>query len=253
MEDRFWDSVARQLREIEPGGRHAVVFIHGYNVSFDEAAVRAAQIGVDLGIGTMAFFSWPSRGARTRRAYQSDGQTIAASEGAIADFLVDFSRRSGADAVHLIVHSLGNQGVLGVMNRIVADAERRTCCRFGQIILAAADVDADTFASLADAYRQLSVRTTLYVSRRDLALQVSAWFSEYPRVGLYPPVSVFNGIDTICVSDVDLTWLGHGYVAEARDVLQDMHRLIFSGAHPPRFGMKARKNDEGLMYWEVSG
>jgi pimeloyl-ACP methyl ester carboxylesterase len=228
--ERYWQSVGRQLRELPSGERNAVIFIHGYNVSFDGSAIRAAQLGFDLGVGTMAFFSWPSRGMTTRRAYQSDGQTIGASEAAIVDYLVDFATRSGADAIHLIVHSMGNQGVLRAVNRIVADAERRNRCRFGQIILAAADVDADTFGSLAAAYRELAARTTLYVSQRDLALRASAWFAEYPRVGLYPPVSVFDGIDTVSVTNVDLTVLGHGYVGGARDVLQDMHRLIFNGA-----------------------
>lgn len=249
--DAYWAAVARQLAEAEPGERHAVVFIHGYNVSFEEAAIRAAQIGFDLGIGTMAFFSWPSKGSGSRRAYQSDGQSIGASEGAIADYLVDFAQRSGAEAVHVIVHSMGNQGVLRAMNRIVADAQRRGACRFGQLILAAADVDADTFGELAGAYRELAARTTLYVSGRDLALKASAWFADYPRVGLYPPVSVFDGIDTVSVSNIDLTLLGHGYVGGARDVLQDMHRLIFTGEAPPRFGLRPRQNAEGKTYWEV--
>ncbi|HYI39265.1 MAG TPA: alpha/beta hydrolase [Allosphingosinicella sp.] len=247
----YWAAVADQVAQIEPGKRHAVVFIHGYNVSFEEAAIRAAQIGFDLGVGAMAFFSWPSKGLPTRRAYQSDGQTIGASEAAIADFLVDFARLSGAETVHVIVHSMGNQGVLRAMNGIFTDAERRGGCRFGQIILAAADVDSETFGRLADAYRRLSARTTLYVSKRDLALKASAWFADYPRVGLYPPVSVFDGIDTVSVSNIDLTLLGHGYVGEARDVLQDMHRLIFDGAPPPRFGLKECRNDEGKAYWEV--
>lgn len=249
--DRYWQAVARQLAELPIGERNAVIFIHGYNVSFEGAAIRAAQLGFDLGVGTMAFFSWPSRGQTTRRAYQSDGETIGASETAIADFLVEFANRSSADAVHLIVHSMGNQGVLRAVNRIVSDAEHRHSCRFGQIILAAADVDADTFGSLAVAYRELAARTTLYISQRDLALRVSAWFAEYPRVGLYPPVSVFDGIDTVSVSNVDLTMLGHGYVGGARDVLQDMHRLIFSGEPPPRFGLKQCENAEGKIYWEV--
>lgn len=249
--EAYWAAVARQVAETEPGKRHAVVFIHGFNVSFEEAAIRAAQIGFDLGIGTMAFFSWPSKGSKTRRAYQSDGQTIGASESAIADFLADFALRSGAEAVHVIVHSMGNQGVLRAMNRIVTDAERRGDCRFGQIILAAADVDSDTFEQLAGAYRELAQRTTLYVSERDLALTVSAWFADYPRVGLYPPVSVFDGIDTVSVSNIDLTLLGHGYVGGARDVLQDMHRLIFTGEPPPRFGLKSRRNADGKAYWEV--
>lgn len=38
--------------------KQALVYIHGYNVGFEEAAIRAAQIGFDLKIGGItAFFS----------------------------------------------------------------------------------------------------------------------------------------------------------------------------------------------------
>ena len=39
---------------------HALLYLHGYNTSFEEAAIRAAQIGFDLKVpGATAFFSWP--------------------------------------------------------------------------------------------------------------------------------------------------------------------------------------------------
>ncbi len=55
-----------------------------------------------------------------------------------------------------------------------------------------------------------------------------------------PPTLVLPGIDTINVTNVDLTMLGHGYVAEARDVLTDMHALITRGAPPDQTVRTAR-------------
>jgi len=67
-----------------------------------------------------------------------------------------------------------------------------------------------------------------------------------------PPTLVLPGIDTINVTNVDLTMLGHGYVAEARDVLIDMHALITHGAPPnERFGLREAKNEEGERYWLI--
>lgn len=41
----------------------ALIFVHGYNVRFDEAIYKSAQIAYDAGFaGTVAAFSWPSRG-----------------------------------------------------------------------------------------------------------------------------------------------------------------------------------------------
>jgi esterase/lipase superfamily enzyme len=51
---------------------------------------------------------------------------------------------------------------------------------FDQIILAAADVDADTFRNLCAAYARVSRRTTLYVSSRDLAVEASRGFTRFP-------------------------------------------------------------------------
>ena len=57
-EDVYWTSVEGALKTVGIDERDAVVFIHGYNVSFEEAALRAAQIGYDLGIaGVIAFYS----------------------------------------------------------------------------------------------------------------------------------------------------------------------------------------------------
>jgi esterase/lipase superfamily enzyme len=250
--EAYWTLLKSQLAATPEGKRHAVVFIHGYNVAFGDAALRAAQIGYDLGIeGAMAFFSWPSKG--TLGGYQADQQTIEASEPAITQFLVDFARNSGADAVHVIAHSMGNRGVLRAVSRIVQDAEQRTGVEFANFILAAPDVDAETFANLAGAYAKLGKRTTLYVSQTDLAVGFSKLLSQYPRVGYAPPVTVVEGIDTINVTNVDVTLLGHGYVADARPILTDMHALIFEDSPPPaeRFGLRARSTPGGEAYWEV--
>ena len=161
--ESFWDDVRGQLADKDP--RDAIVFIHGYNVSFEEAALQTAQIGADLDVqGAMAFYSWPSRGRLL--GYLNDEASIEASEGHIAAFLSDFVTRSGAARVHVIAHSMGNRGLLRAVNRIVTGAALRTGKPFGQIILAAPDVDAAAFQGLSAAYRDVAERTTLYVSRR---------------------------------------------------------------------------------------
>jgi len=39
-----------------------------------------------------------------------------------------------------------------------------------------------------------------------------------------------QGVDTVSVSDIDLAFLGDGFFAQARDVLQDMHRMMADDA-----------------------
>src|SRR5262245_33460562 len=38
----FWHQIARRLSKLSAAERHAVIFIHGYNVSFNDAALRTA-------------------------------------------------------------------------------------------------------------------------------------------------------------------------------------------------------------------
>jgi esterase/lipase superfamily enzyme len=120
-------------------------------VTFEEAAIRAAQIGCDLKVlGATTFFSWPSRG--TAMAYPADEAASEASEWAITDFLVDFAANCGAEKVHVIAHSMGNRGLLRALQRIAAQAETRGKVKFGQLFLAAPDVDRDLFLDLAQLY-----------------------------------------------------------------------------------------------------
>lgn len=248
--ERFWPEMATSISSAPVDERDAVVFLHGYNVAFEDAALRAAQIGFDLGIqGCMAFYSWPSQG--TLQGYPADEASIEASEQFISEFLIDIAQRSGASRVHLIAHSMGNRGLLRAVDRIAATAAAESKTPFSQIILAAADVDQDTFKRLCVAYSRVAERTTMYVCAKDRAVEASAWLHDFPRAGLTPPVLVVPGIDTINVSNLDLSLLGHGYVAEARELLTDMHDLIRHGTPPEkRFGLRRERAESG-EYWVV--
>jgi esterase/lipase superfamily enzyme len=191
-------------------------------------------VGFDLKVsGATAFFSWPSQG--TLRGYLADGAAIEASEEAITRFLVAFARDSGAEAVHVVAHSMGNRGLLRALQRLAADAELPAGVRFGQVFLAAPDVDRDLFLNLARLYPAFSARTTLYASDADRAVATSAWVHASPRAGYFPPVTVAAGVDrldTIVVPDFDLDLLGHGYFAQAEALLHDLFELVRHGTPP---------------------
>jgi esterase/lipase superfamily enzyme len=251
--EAFWADLSRALAERDAGQRMGLVVIHGYNVSFEAAALRAAQIGFDLQVpGATAFFSWPSR-ARLA-GYTADEATIEASEKHIAQFLLEFTRRSGAEEVHVIAHSMGNRGLLRAMQKIVTEVGEVTRVPFGQIVLAAPDVDQEVFADLSAAYRKLARRTTLYVSAKDRAVASSQLLHDAPRVGFTPPVTVVPGIDTVEVTNVDVSLLGHGYFAEARDLLHDIHNLLIDDAPPAhRMGLRPASTADGRGYWVIGG
>ena len=228
---------------------HALFFLHGYNVTFEDAAIRAAQLGVDLKVpGATAFFSWPSRGSVA--AYPADEATIEASEPAITDFLVDFTENCGAERVHIIAHSMGNRGLLRALQRIAANAQTRGKVKFGQIFLAAPDVDRDLFLDLARLYPEHGERTTLYASRRDKAVHLSYKLHAAPRAGYFAPYTVAPGVDTVAVPDFDIDLLGHGYFAQAEALLHDIHDLM-RHSEPPKSRQRIKPAvHQGVSFWQ---
>lgn len=249
-EAAFWSTLARDVAALDMSQRQGLVFLHGYCTKFDDAARRTAQLKVDLGhMGPAAFFSWPSLGSKL--GYPGDESAIEGSEQAIRSFLIDFAQRSGASKVHIIAHSMGNRALLRALDAIARAAATTAPISFGQIFIAAPDVDSRVFKNLAAAYAQLADRATLYVTKNDQVMGLSARLHRFPRAGLTPPVVIVPGVDTIDASRVNLDMSGHGYVHESRPVLADIHELIQNGTPPDqRFGL--RKPSAGALHWEFA-
>jgi esterase/lipase superfamily enzyme len=243
----FWAHIKSTLADMDPGKRNALVFIHGYNVSFAGAAQTAAQLGCELKIPMTAFYSWPSKGRLL--GYLADEDSIQSSEEHIAHFLTEFVKVAQADRVYVIAHSMGNRGLLRSIDKIAATFPGQAK-PFNHIILAAPDVAPQVFKNKAIAYQSIADRTTLYVSRKDKALSLSSWLHKNSRTGFSPPLTLVPTIDTIDVSNTDLSLLGHGYCMEDRDVLRDMHSLLKNEPPEERFGL-VQKEYETQKYWVI--
>jgi esterase/lipase superfamily enzyme len=232
--DAFERDVRRFLAGLEASDRNVLVYIHGFNTGFDDAARRAAQLGFDLKVpGITVLYSWPSRGSVS--GYLADLSAIEASEAQIADFLIAVSTLADRGKVHIIAHSMGNRGLLRALHRATAQAALRAGTRFGQIFLSAPDISVAAFRQLAGVYPQVAERTTLYVADQDRALAALEWFTEGgSRVGGSPPVLVLPGIDTVRVRDNSLFRLGHSYFAEEPDVLRDIRAQLYWREGPER-------------------
>lgn len=248
--DAFYSEVKATMQAARAGGEQAqaLVYLHGFNVSFTEAAIRAAQLGVDLKVsGATAFFSWPSRGTVT--AYPVDEASIEASEAAITDFLVDFAGHCEAEKVHVIAHSMGNRGLLRALQRIAANAQTRGQVKLGQLFLAAPDVDRDLFLDLAALYAEHAERATLYASDADKAVHLSARLHGAARAGYFAPYTVAPGVDTVAVPNFDVDLLGHGYFAQAEALLHDIFDLMRHDEPPNRRQRLVAVEHEGKDFW----
>lgn len=226
-----------------------LLYVHGYRVSFEDAAIRAAQLSYDLKIpGATFFYSWPS--AANFRSYAADETSIEASLPHLEFFVKMILTRFPEVPLNVIVHSMGNRAILRVMERLATDGKET---RFGQVILAAPDVDSTVFRNSVKSIGKLYQRLSLYATRADWALQASEWLHGYPRAGLAPPITVVPGVDTILVENFDLLDLGHGYYAEAAPLLHDIFHLICHDTPPnSRPETQQTNTEDGQTYWRIS-
>lgn len=243
-QDAFFDEVKKQLAERDLDRRNCFVFVHGYNVSFEKAALRTAQIHYDLKFaGVPMFYSWPSRA--TVRGYPYDRNVIDVGRVQLKNFLLDTVRRTDAKRIHVIAHSMGADAVSRAIQEM--DGEGKI---FDQIVLAAPDVDADVFREqIAPRMQKLANRTTVYCSRNDLALHASYAFNDSVRLGdSSRGIFVLEGLDTIDASDIDTDLLGHSYFGDCNTLLADVGQLLDKNLSPLERKLSSHINEK-LSYW----
>jgi len=203
------------------------VFIHGYNVSFQEAAMRTAQMAFDLKFGGVPlFYSWPSRGDIT--GYGSDLRQADGSASHLAEFLTRVAQESGARQIHLVAHSMGNRALVGALTQI-SGAPRPS--QFQEVIFAAPDLDAGQFATeIAPRIRPVVQRATIYSSGSDLALWASRLWNRTVRLGqpgrYLNQISEYDWIDVIDATSIGFDWFELGHSAYGGELLVDLHRVL---------------------------
>jgi len=214
---------------------HAFVFVHGFNTPFDYALYRTAQIAYDLRFDGAPFvYSWPSGGKVA--SYTYDRGSAEQAEPHLAEFLNLVVQKSGAKSISLIAHSMGNELLLRVLERMRTKTPKGVV--ISQVILAAPDVDRDKFDNIAREIKDFAKGVTLYAASNDRALGYSKNFwGGVPRAGDVPASGplIVPGIDTIDVTAVSTDSLGlnHSGYAENNALLADIKLLLQTGERPP--------------------
>jgi esterase/lipase superfamily enzyme len=194
--------------------------------------MRLAQIVWDVNYkGVPVLFSWPSLGAVSGYEYDRQSALIARQP-----FLkiISLIQNAGISEIYVLAHSMGNQIVLDGMASV---SERFKIAPVTELILAAPDVDQDWFRIALPEIRRFTAGMTLYASSADRALIAVRQLSVEPRVGEVSNDGPFvvEGLDTIDATALgdDPLRLNHDTFASARSLIDDIGRLINSGARPP--------------------
>jgi esterase/lipase superfamily enzyme len=165
--------------------REGLLFIHGFDESFERAAFRNAQFVYDgcLQI-TPILFSWPSRD--TFPGYLYDRDSVIFSRDSLAKLIKAAANRNVFARFDVFAHSMGNWAVLEAIRNIYGPSDSTVSHKpmIDNLILASPDIDIDVFRQDLPAAKRAARSVTLFTSRRDFLLGFSQTvaFGD-PRVG----------------------------------------------------------------------
>jgi esterase/lipase superfamily enzyme len=128
---------------------------------------------------------------------------------------------------------MGNRALTGALRDLAMQADP-TLPPFNQVLLTAPDIDADVFKNdIVPAITKMAKRVTLYASSKDEALLLSKKLHGYPRAGeAGSGIVIVPGMDTVDVTAVDTSLMGHSYYGDSGSVLADIVEVIEDAAPP---------------------
>jgi esterase/lipase superfamily enzyme len=241
-------SVFQELHDAMLAGRDTIVYIHGYNVDFNEAARAAARVQrvYKGGKANVVMFTWPSDGSLLPLlAYKSDRSDARASAVGFARGvrkLIDLMKAIRRDpdqlchaSIHLMCHSMGCYVLRNGLQEVRKWGGLPRV--FDQIFLFAADEDYDTFEhehKLA-LLPELGQAVNVYFNTGDLALFTSDHTKGNPaRLGSRGPRLPLQVPGTVTLVDASRIVGGtveHSYYLDDKRVIRDVN-LVLRGSGP---------------------
>jgi esterase/lipase superfamily enzyme len=224
----FWKTIKRRFTSSVR--KEALVYIHGFNQSFQNGVETAATLSADLEIdGAVVSFSWPSRNNLLLYAADFDEATAVFNRMALRDLLTQLAAETGAQQVYVVAHSMGNRLLLEAM-ALMTTAQAKP--PIDKLVFASPDMESNDFTLSVGKIEALSKRMTLYTANVDLALKVSDLLRGVvkgaaragERDGGVKPTKLLDVVDA---SSARQDVLGHAnFVYMARD---DLRALVWFG------------------------
>lgn len=170
LEKRTSVDAARQFA-VAATGRDVLLFVHGYNETFESAARSAAQLSHALEFqGRTALFAWPSGGALLDYGY--DRESALWSREGFVQALRALVNNPTVGRVHIVAHSMGTFLTLEALRELRTEVD--VSSRIGALVFASPDIDIDAFEQTVSKLGPLARRMTVIIDPGDRALAVSA-------------------------------------------------------------------------------
>ncbi|PYL50572.1 MAG: hypothetical protein DMF32_03865 [Verrucomicrobia bacterium] len=232
--------------------RPLIVFVHGFNNTFETAAERAALYAYDLQpdvSSKAAIFSWPSK--ESLFGYQHDEDAVLVSQDRARQVVEILRTHDSAIPVVLIGHSMGCRVLTFALRDIeLIDSKGKTPKlghpQFAQLILIEPDVDAEYFRINIARLRSVCGHVTVYASSHDNALRFSQFLHDDPRLGELGKQGLAKKIDVIDASAAKTDWIGHSY--DGPPLLEDIRALLRGATLEERSGKTLEQNPVTKVY-----
>jgi esterase/lipase superfamily enzyme len=230
-EKTFLAELATHLSGRIGSNRDVLLYVHGFNTSYDEARFRLAQIVEDGRFGGVpVLFTWPATSSLLDYGAAKENATI--SRDALAKLIRQLSDTPGVGRVHILAHSMGAWMTMEALRENAIAGSPDLNGRLGDVMLAAPDIDLNVF-------RQQLARIDpshvfVLVAANDRALSISRTLAgDRQRLGALDPKNPADraALEALGVKVYDLSreadiFIGHGAYANAPEALRTIGAQI---------------------------
>jgi esterase/lipase superfamily enzyme len=219
-----------------PKSRDVLVFVHGFNNSYEDAVYRFAQIFHDSKTDAApVLFTWPS--AARLFDYNYDRESTIYSRDALESLLKGLAQDPRVHEVSILAHSMGTWLAMESL-RQMAMRDGRVAPKIRNVIFASPDIDVDVFARQWHDLGRNRPKFTVFVSRDDRALAVSRFIAgNVNRLGQINPEKepYRSAAEKYGITFIDLTKLrtndstNHAKFAESPEVVRAIGTRLVAG------------------------
>lgn len=207
--------------------RDILLYVHGFNTSYDDARFRLAQIVEDSSFGGIpVLFTWPS--SNNLLSYEGARESATASRDALTSLLKDLSEVPDVGKIHILAHSMGTWLAMEALRERAIAGSPDLNGKLGLVMLAAPDIDLSVFRE--QLAKLDASHVSVLVSANDRALSLSETLAgDRPRVGALDPRRPADramlarlGVKVYDLSGESTGLIGHDTYADAPDVVRSI-------------------------------
>jgi esterase/lipase superfamily enzyme len=257
----------------ESARKEVIIYIHGYNNDFSDAAYQLAELWHFLGRKHVPIlYTWPAghEGHSGLRGYNYDRESSEFTIYHLKQFLKSLGTMDEIEKIHLIAHSRGTDVLVSALREIILEIRAegknpKNALRIANVILAAPDIDYDVILQRVVAEHSVSgvEHATVYTSPSDKAIRISEWlYGSLARIGHLGSDEFKSSLseqqmksieDNASMKFIEFTGksdtVGHGYFSSNRAVSSDLITLINTGASPGSAERPLIR--KGPVYWVI--